>query len=115
MCLSLAAHGVQGAVLAGLSAVTSSAGRRGGRSLAGRMGYAAASGACVGAYLALEFVPGEPLLQVRLQAGCSTGTWVQDLCLGHGCRLQAAGCRLQRIALTLSCAVSRGGCSCQQT
>ncbi|KAK9827740.1 hypothetical protein WJX81_008185, partial [Elliptochloris bilobata] len=53
-----------GAVLAGLSAATSSAGRGGGRSLAGRLGYAAASGACVGAYLALEFSPDEPVLQV---------------------------------------------------
>lgn len=52
-------------MLAGLLAVTSSAARSGTRSLAGRMGYAAASGACIGAYLALEFVPGEPLLQVR--------------------------------------------------
>ena len=58
-------------MLAGLSAVTSSAARSGGRSLAGRMGYAAASGACIGAYLALEFVPGEPLLQVRHGTGCT--------------------------------------------
>lgn len=56
---------VQGAVLAGLSAATSGVGRGSGRSLAGRLSYAAASGACIGAYLALEFVPGEPLLQVQ--------------------------------------------------
>lgn len=62
-------------MLAGLSAATSGAGRGSGRSLVGRLSYAAASGACIGAYLALEFVPGEPLLQVQ-HRGSPCTCWI---------------------------------------
>ena len=58
-----------GAALTGMTASMSGAARGAAASLAGRLGYAAASAACVGAYLALELVPGEPLLQAAVLGG----------------------------------------------
>lgn len=50
-------------MLCGLSAV--SAGREALKSVGRRLALAAASGLLVGAYIALEFFPGQPPLQVQ--------------------------------------------------
>ena len=52
--------------LAALAALGAPSGRKG---VGGRFAAATAAGVCVGAYIALEFFPGQPPLQVHLQCG----------------------------------------------
>ncbi|KAK9824524.1 hypothetical protein WJX72_011089 [[Myrmecia] bisecta] len=56
-----------GAVMAGLAAATSTLPVH--KSVSARLTYAAVSGVCIGAYLALEFFPGIRLLQLLLLGG----------------------------------------------
>ena len=55
-----------------------SAGREALKSVGRRLALAAASGLLVGAYIALEFFPGQPPLQVQHPAPLATGLQVYN-------------------------------------
>lgn len=59
-------------VAAGLAALAALGAPKGRSGMGGRFAAATAAGVCAGAYIALEFFPGQPPLQVRHLVPCST-------------------------------------------